>query len=114
MHCAFKPTYRKPVNEVGPDVLRLRIAITDIVPNKPAASVVTLAVPFLWVGESGTGVAQGKAGSTPFVGEASIEMEALDSVSSARVAAYIDTDVAQKYQWTKGIGEAVNEPGGYQ
>lgn len=95
------------VNETGPDVLRLRIAITDLVPNKVAASVVTLAVPFLWVVEGGTGVAQDKAGSTPFVGEASIEMETLDSVSSQQVAAYIETQLAKKYNWTHGVGTGV-------
>ena len=57
--------------------------MTDIVPNKPEASVVTLVVPFLWIGDAGTGVAKGKAGSTAFTGEANIEFEALDSVKCA-------------------------------
>jgi len=35
------------VKEPGPDVLRLRVAVTDLVPNKPEASVATLVVPFL-------------------------------------------------------------------
>jgi hypothetical protein len=34
------------VRETGPDVLRLRIAVTDLVPTKPEASVISLAVPF--------------------------------------------------------------------
>lgn len=96
------------VQEVGPDVLRLRIAITDLVPNKVKASVVTLAVPFLWVAEGGAGVAEDKAGSTPFVGEASIELETLDSVSSQQVAAYIETQLAKKYNWTEGVGSGVS------
>ena len=33
------------VEKSGPDVLHLRVAVTDIVPNKPEASLVTLAVP---------------------------------------------------------------------
>ena len=41
------------VKEPGPDVLRLRIAVTDLVPNKPEASVATLVVPFLWIGDAG-------------------------------------------------------------
>ena len=99
--------YYSVVNEAGPDVLRIRIAITDLVPNKPAASLVTLAVPFLWVGEAGAGVAEKKTGSTPFVGEASIEMETLDSVSSQQVAAYIETELAKKYDWTHGVATGV-------
>jgi len=79
------------VKEQSPDVLRLRIAITDLVPNKPETSVVTLVVPFLWVGDAGAGAAQGNVGSTPFIGHASIELEALDSESSDQVAAYIET-----------------------
>jgi hypothetical protein len=35
------------VKEAGPDVLRVRIAVTDIEPNQVAASLTTLVVPFL-------------------------------------------------------------------
>ncbi len=70
------------VREPGPDVLRLRIAMTDLVPTKPSASLVTLVVPFLWLAEAGSGVATDEAGSTPFVGEVTIELEALDSQSN--------------------------------
>ncbi len=97
------------VTEPGPDVLRLRIAITDLVPNKPEASVVTLAVPFLWVGEAGAGAAEGKTGSTPFIGEVTVEMEAMDSDSHQQVAAYIETDVAKKYNWTQGVDTAAKD-----
>ena len=96
------------VNEAGPDVLRLRIAITDLVPNKPEASMVTLVVPFLWVGEAGAGAKEGEVGSTPFVGEATIEMEAMDSASNQQIAAYIETETAKKYKWDQGIGEGID------
>jgi hypothetical protein len=96
------------VTEPGPDVLRLRIAITDVVPNKPSASVTTLVVPFLWVGEAGTGVAKGDTGSTMFTGQASIEFEALDSVSSQQLAAFIETRTGQKYDWTHGVSKGVS------
>jgi hypothetical protein len=96
------------VNEAGPDALRVRIAVTDLVPNKPEASVVSLAVPFAWVADAGSGAAKGEAGSTVFTGEATIEMEAMDSVSSEQVGAYIDKEVGKKYQWTKGVGEGVD------
>jgi hypothetical protein len=96
------------VNEPGPDVLRLRIAVTDLVPNEPAASVVTLVVPFVWVADAGSGVAKGDAGSTAFTGEASIEFEALDSVSSQQLGAYIETRAGKKYNWTNGVSEGVS------
>ena len=97
------------VREAGPDVMRLRIAITDLVPNKTSASVVSLVVPALWLGEAGAGAAKDKAGSTPFVGEATIEFEALDSGSSEQVAAYIETRVGMKYVWNKGVSEGVGQ-----
>jgi hypothetical protein len=97
------------VDKAGPDVLRLRIAVTNIVPNKPLASVVTLAVPFLWLADAGTGVAQGETGSTAFVGKASVEMEALDSVSSKQIAAYIATEVPTKYNWVNGVTTGVTD-----
>ena len=97
------------MNEPGPDVLRVRVAITDLVPNAPEASVVTLAVPFVWVGEAGAGVAEGKAGSTPFLGEATVEFEALDSESNKQVAAYIEERIGKKYNWTHGVDTAVKD-----
>jgi hypothetical protein len=105
---AVEPAY-PVVNEPGPDVLRVRVAITDLVPNAPEASVVTLVVPFVWVGEAGAGVAKGKAGSTPFIGEATVEAEALDSASSKQLAAYIEERVGKKYNWTQGVDTAVKD-----
>jgi hypothetical protein len=67
----------------------------------------SLIVPFLWVGEAGAGAATKEVGATPFTGEATIELEALDSVSSRQLAAYLETEVGKKYQWTKGIKEGV-------
>lgn len=97
------------VDKAGPDVIRLRIAVTNVVPNKPLASVVTLAVPFLWLADAGTGVAQGETGSTAFVGKASVEMEALDSVTSKPLAAYIATEIPSKYNWVNGIQKGVTD-----
>ena len=45
----------------------------------------------------------------PFVGQATVEMEALDSVSSQQVAAYIETRVGKKYHWTKGVKTGVSD-----
>jgi hypothetical protein len=97
------------VREPGPDVLRLRIAMTDLVPNKPSASLITLVVPFLWVAEAGSGVAKGDTGSTPFVGEVTIELEALDSQSNLQIAAFIERKIGLKYHWNKGVATAVSD-----
>ncbi len=97
------------VREPGPDVLRLRIAMTDLVPNKPSASLVTLVVPFLWVAEAGSGVATDEAGSTPFVGEVTIELEALDSQSNRQIAAFIERKIGLKYHWTEGVATAATD-----
>ena len=99
------------VDEVGPDVLRLRIAITDLIPNKPEASVVSLVVPFVWAAEAGAGTIQqkGEVGSTPHTGEATVEFEAMDSSSSKQVAAYIETRVGSKYSWHKGLDRGVKD-----
>ena len=95
------------VTEPGPDVLHLRIAVTNIKPNKPIASVATLVVPFLWVADAGTGVASDHPGSTAFVGQASIEAEALDSVSGEQIAAYVETEIPKKYNWVSGVEKGV-------
>ena len=95
------------VKEPGPDVLRLRVAVTDLVPNKPEASVATLVIPFAWVADAGSGVAKGDTGSTVFTGEATVEVEALDSVSSQQLVAFIETETGKKYNWAKGVTKGV-------
>lgn len=99
------------VREPGADVLRLRVAITDLVPNQPEVSMITLAVPFAWVGEAGAGVAKGQVGSTPFVGEATVEMEALDGKSHKQIGAYVETRVGKKYDidLDRGVEKAVEK-----
>lgn len=95
------------VKEPGPGVFRMRIAVTDLVPNKPEASVATLVIPFAWVADGATGVAKGETGSTMFTGEATIEMEGLDSVSGQQIAAHIETEAGKKYNWAKGVTKGV-------
>jgi len=95
------------VTEPGPDVLRLRVAVTDLVPNKPEASVATLVIPFSWVADAGSGVAKGDVGSTVFTGHASIEVEALDSDTSEQLVAFIETEPGKKYNWTSGVVKGV-------
>ena len=95
------------VKEPGPDVLRLRVAVTDLVPNKPEASVATLVIPFSWVADAGSGVAKGETGSTVFTGHATVEVEALDSESSEQLVAFIETETGKKYNWAHGVTKGV-------
>jgi len=105
---AFEDAY-PVVTEPAPDAIRLRIALTNLEANKPLASVVTLVVPFLWVADAGTGVADGETGSTMFVGKASMEMEVLDSETNKQLAALVETEIAKKYNWTEGVKEGVTD-----
>ena len=86
------------VTEPGSGVLRVRAALTDIVPNKPAVSVVTLVVPYLTFADLGTSaVAKGGPGSNFYVGHTTIEAEFLDSTTNGQVAAYVDRYYPKKY-----------------
>lgn len=62
---------------------------------------------FAWVADAGTGVAKGETGSTVFTGEATVEVEALDSVSSQQLVAHIETETGKKYDWAKGVKKGV-------
>ena len=62
------------VADASPDVLRVRCAITDVIPVRPALNAVTSMVGFVAVD----------------VGGASIEVEFLDSVNGERLAAGVD------------------------
>ncbi|MFT5387559.1 MAG: hypothetical protein ACI9E5_000690 [Candidatus Omnitrophota bacterium] len=74
------------VTTPGPGVLRVRIAITDIVPNKPYLNA-------HWA----TKVT--KAG----IGGASIEVEFLDSQTNERIAAVIDDRQGRSIRYHKGM-----------
>ena len=76
------------VAEPGPDVMRLRFAITDVVASKPGMGAVSTVVP---VGLAVSIMKKGVTGKHTGVGEASIEVEILDSVTNERIGAAIDT-----------------------
>jgi hypothetical protein len=75
------------VAEAGPDVIRLRVAVTKLEPSSPGRSVVSSVVP---VGLAISVVKKGVTGSWTGAGKTGMEMEALDSVSQERVAAGVD------------------------
>lgn len=75
------------VDQPGPDVMRIRLAITELVPGKPGLTLVTTAMP----GGSAVKVVKYAAtGSHSFVGETAMEAEVLDSLTNERIAAAID------------------------
>lgn len=104
---ALGPNY-PVVTKPGPDVLRVRVAITDLIPTKPEMSVVTLVVPYAAVADVASG---GGTGSTPYLGQTAIEAEFLDSQTNRVVAAYVDRQVGKKYDvdLSQGVGSAVEK-----
>jgi hypothetical protein len=77
------------VNDPGPDVMKLRLAVTTLNPGRPMVCGAAMAVlPIsLTVGE----VKEAMTGKNIGTGNASIEAEMLDSVTNERIAAAIDT-----------------------
>jgi hypothetical protein len=77
------------VTEPGPDVMKLRLAVTSLNPGRPVVCGAAMAVlPLsLTVGE----VKEAVTGKNIGTGTASIEVEMLDSMTNERIAAAIDT-----------------------
>lgn len=87
---AFKDKY-PIVSEPGPDVARIRIAITNVQPSRPGVSFVTSVVPIgLGVSLIKKGVTGGWAGS----GETGMEVIVLDSTTNEAVFLAADTQKA--------------------
>ncbi len=75
------------VDQPGVEVLRVRVAITDVKPSKPVANTMSTLLPVGWVVSSVTKVASGDNLGT---GEATTEIDVLDSLTSVRLAAAVD------------------------
>jgi hypothetical protein len=90
------------VDEPGPGVMRVRIAITNVVPSKPALNTITSVVP---MGLAISTIKKGVTGTHSFVGQASMEAELLDSLTNERLAAAMDTKAAEKYKVFKGMSK---------
>jgi hypothetical protein len=85
------------VTEPGPDVLRIRCAITDVVATRPLWSTATTAT------SKGLTIKRSMTEDFNPVGGASMEIEMLDSQSNERIAAAIDTKVAEGNEVVKGL-----------
>jgi hypothetical protein len=71
----------------GPDVMRVRVGITEIKTSKPGVGTVTTIVP---VGLAFSLIKKGAGGGYTGIGSASMEAELFDSMSNERIGAAID------------------------
>jgi hypothetical protein len=98
------------VSEPGPDVMKVRIAITQVVPTQVELSAVALVAPYAEIPDIASGaVSKGGFGSAPYLGDAAIEAMGLDSVSSELLWEYLDRRIGKKYvvDLNKGVTGAV-------
>lgn len=94
---AMKPQMQV-VDQAGAGTVVVRVALTNLVPTKVGNSVAGTLVPFAFVAEAGSGVATGRpVGSTPYLGETSMEMQFLDGKSGGVLAECRDTQIGRKY-----------------
>ena len=97
----------KVVNAAGPGVLRVRIALTELVPTNTAASLAGTAIPYGFVAEIGSGAATGRpVGSTPYLGQTGMEVRFIDGVSGQSVAECADREIGRKYAADLDAGAA--------
>ena len=97
-------------DKAGPDVMRVRIAITGLVPAQPEVSVVMLVVPYATTAEfAADTITQGEIGGALYLGETAVEVEFLDSETNRQIAAYIEKKLPSKnnIDISKGVKSAV-------
>ena len=83
---AFKDGYEL-VDQPGPDVLWVRVAITDVVASNPTANTMSSIIP---IGIAVSAAAKATMDANLGTGEAATEMEVLDSTTKERLAAAVD------------------------
>ena len=87
------------VEETRPGVLRMRVAITNLIPGDPAAYSVGW-VPIISYASAAKRLATGAAFG---VGQAMVEVEILDSDSGRRLVVFIDREVGSKLNVSGGV-----------
>ncbi|HXX53161.1 MAG TPA: DUF3313 domain-containing protein [Thermodesulfovibrionales bacterium] len=101
------------VNEPGPDVMRLRVAITQLVPTQVATGVVMDVIPFGGVAELASGALTkgGGFGSAPYLGDAAIEAMGLDSMTSSLLFEYVDRRIGKEFDinLNQGASQAASQ-----
>jgi len=91
------------VSKPGPDVLRLRVAITNLKPSRPVLSVISTVIP---VGLGISVVKKGVVGEWSGAGEISMEFMGIDSMSNDVIAAGVDERSAEFFQRYTYYGSA--------
>ncbi len=81
------------VGTPGPGVLRIRVAITNVIPTNPAVDAVTGTIPQTRLLSA---VSKATTGTSLFVGEASTEIEMRDGQTNEVVAEAVDRRAGQK------------------
>jgi hypothetical protein len=99
---AFKDKY-PIVADPGPNVARIRIAITDIKPSKPGVSAVTSIIP---IGLGVSLVKKGATGGWSGSGESGVEMMVLDSMTDKVILMAVDQRKAEFEQRFSKWGSA--------
>ena len=104
MVAAFKDKY-PIVADSGPDVARIRTAITNIKPSRPGVSTITSIIPF---GMGVSVVKKGATGGWAGSGETGMEMMVLDSTTDEIIAIAVDKRVAEFEQRFSKWGSATD------
>ena len=89
------------VTEPGPDVLRIRLAVTNVETSNPAMSGITTVLP---IGLAVSVAKKATTGGYTGVGGASMEVEFLDSTTNERLAAGVDTFNGSKMSGFSKLG----------
>ena len=92
----------KIVTEPGPGTLRLRLAITDLVPGQRVAGTVTTVVP---VGLAASSLKKAATGTHIGMAEAAFEAEIRDAQTGEVLRAAIRSSTGSKYKITKTVTE---------
>jgi hypothetical protein len=82
----------------GPNVARMRLAVTDLEASKPVSGTISTVVP---VGLAVNLVKRGTTGEYIGIGSASMETEFLDSISNERIAVVVDDAPGGKFDLGK-------------
>lgn len=97
------------VEQPGPDVMKLQVAVTDLAAATPGLRTVTMAIPQARLLST---IKRGATGSYPFVGGAQAEFKITDSTTGGLLAAGVDRrigggSISTAAQWQWGDAENV-------
>ena len=86
----------------GPGVMRVRMAVTELVPSKSVAGTVTTIIP---IGLALSSVKKVATGSHIGMGEVTFEGEMIDSQSGEIMGAVVDSQTGTKYKIAKTVSK---------